>query len=100
MLLSNIAAAVVCLICVIGLLRIIYVNKNEVQVEIDRLIEQRKEDRKTIMTLSEAVNDLYDKLREKEDVIQEQEKEIRRWNEGISNIMNYSLDVAKGGNKP
>lgn len=39
-------------------------------------------------------------LKEKQDIISEQEKEIQKWNEGIANIMNYSLDVAKGGNKP
>ena len=96
MLLSNIAAAVVCLLCVLGLLRIIYVNKRDMQEEIDRLNKQREQDTKTLMTLSEAVNEMYDRLNEKEESLAEREKAVRMWDEGVSNILNYSLDVARG----
>lgn len=96
MLLSNIAAAVVFLICIAGLLRLIYVNKTEMQKEIETLRAKADAECKTMMALTEAVNELYDKLRDKEDKIAEAEDSIRKWNEGVSNILNYSLDVARG----
>ncbi len=52
-----------------------------------------------IMELQSEVQTLRDAFAEKKDSFEEQEKEIRRWNEGIANIMNYSLDVAKGDKK-
>lgn len=45
------------------------------------------------------ISELTEKLKEKQAVIDEQEKEIRRWNDGIANIMNYSLEVARGDKK-
>lgn len=45
------------------------------------------------------ISELTEKLQEKQDIIDEQEKEIRRWNDGIANIMNYSLEVARGDKK-
>ena len=67
---------------------IVKVLKDEMFALDDRIREQDKK-----------ISELTEKLQEKQDIIDEQEKEIRRWNEGISNIMNYSLEVAKGEKK-
>ena len=67
---------------------IVKVLKDEMFAFDDRIREQEKK-----------ISELTEKLQEKQDIIDEQEKEIRRWNEGISNIMNYSLEVAKGEKK-
>lgn len=67
---------------------IVKVLKDEMFALEDKLREQGKQ-----------LTELTEKLQEKQTVIEEQEKEIRRWNEGINNIMNYSLEVAKGGGK-
>jgi len=68
---------------------IVKVLKDEVFAIQDTVHEQNKK-----------IEALEASLKEKQDIISEQEKEIQKWNEGIANIMNYSLDVAKGGNKP
>lgn len=39
------------------------------------------------------------KLEEKEESLTEKTDEIRKWNEGLANIMNYGLEVAKGDKK-
>ena len=54
---------------------------------------------KTVNTLTEAINDLYGKLREREEELDDKQREIRLWNEGLTNILNYSLETAKGGGK-
>ena len=68
---------------------IVKVLKDEVFAIQDTVHEQNKK-----------IEALEASLKEKQDIISKQEKEIQKWNEGIANIMNYSLDVAKGGNKP
>lgn len=42
---------------------------------------------------------LMEKFEDKEETIAAQADEIRRWNEGLNNIMNYSLEVARGDKK-
>lgn len=52
--------------------------------------------------LQETVLKLSEALEEKEASLAAEAAEIRRWNEGIANIMNYGLDTAKavkGGGK-
>lgn len=71
----------------------------KLQEEIDVLKKRVEDQSKEIVVLSKCVSDLMDKMREREDAVEEQAKEIRLWNEGISNILNYSLDVAKGEKK-
>lgn len=39
------------------------------------------------------------KLEEKEESLTEKTDEIRKWNEGLANIMNYGLEIAKGDKK-
>lgn len=96
MLLSNIAAAVVCLVCILGLLRLLYVVRRDLTVEIEKCRAKTDTMEKTIMTLTQAVDELYGKLSDKVENIAEREAEIRKWDEGIANILNYSLDVARG----
>lgn len=67
---------------------IVKVLKDEMFALDDRIREQEKK-----------ISELTEKLQEKQDIIDEQEKEIRRWNDGIANIMNYSLEVARGDKK-
>ncbi len=74
---------------------IVKVLKDEMFALDDRIREQDGK----ISEQEKKISELTEKLQEKQDIIDEQEKEIRRWNEGISNIMNYSLEVAKGEKK-
>ena len=67
---------------------IVKVLKDEMFALEDRMREQDR-----------VIEGLTEKLKEKQAVIDEQEKEIRRWNDGIANIMNYSLEVARGDKK-
>ena len=75
-------------------------SSNQLRKDVDTLKSRVEAQSKELAVLTETVAHLMDKIREKEDIIAEQEKEIRKWNEGIANIMNYSLEVAKGGNRP
>jgi len=43
--------------------------------------------------------ELTAKLDEKEEDLKEKTDEIRKWNEGLANIMNYGLEVARGDKK-
>jgi len=81
-------------------------SNKKLEEKLSALQERVEMQGKELITLSTCVSELYEKLREKEEkisaqkaTIDEQEKEIRRWNEGIANIMNYSLEVARGEKK-
>ena len=76
----------------------------ELETKVETLSHMTKVLRDEVFALSdklreqdEQIAELTKKLQDKQDIIEEQEKEIRKWNEGIAHIMNYSLDVAKGG---
>lgn len=45
------------------------------------------------------IAELGAKLEEKEESLTEKTDEIRKWNEGLANIMNYGLEIAKGDKK-
>ena len=46
-----------------------------------------------------TIVELAGKLEEKEESLKEKTDEIRKWNEGLANIMNYGLEVARGDKK-
>ena len=74
---------------------IVKVLKDEMFALEGKILEQDKQ----ISKQEKKISELTEKLQEKQDIIDEQEKEIRRWNDGIANIMNYSLEVARGDKK-
>ena len=105
--LSEIAIALIMLLCVAGFLHITTQIQKHCDKEIARMQSHISDLERDFFAVSGTCADLEtklsaveQKLSEKDDIISEQAKEIQRWNEGITNIMNYSLDVAKGGNKP
>ena len=104
--LSEIAFALVVLLSVAGFLRVVSSMQKRFDEEIAKLRGQIQDLRVDYLALSGELSDLDSKVTEfmrdtedRADVLKKQEEEIRKWNEGISNIMNYSLDVAKGGDK-
>ena len=104
--LSEIAFALVVLLSVAGFLRVVTSMQKRFDDEIAKLRGQIQDLRVDYLALSGELSDLDSKVTEfmrdtedRADVLKKQEEEIRKWNEGISNIMNYSLDVAKGGDK-
>lgn len=104
--LSEIAFALVLLLSTAGFLRVVTTMQKHFEEEIAKLNGQLHDLRVDYLALSGELSDLDSKVTEfmrdtedHADVIAKQQEEIRKWNEGISNIMNYSLDVAKGGGK-
>lgn len=104
--LSEIAFALVLLLCTAGFLHVVTSMQKRFDEEIAKLRSQLQDLRVDYLALSGELSDLDSKVTEfmrdtedHADVIAKQQEEIRKWNEGISNIMNYSLDVAKGGGK-
>lgn len=105
--LSEIAIGIIMLLCMAGFLRITTQIQKHCDEEVAKLQKHINDLERDYFALSGEVADVDSKVDmyrkkvdDKVDILEEQEKEIRRWNEGITNIMNYSLDVAKGGNKP
>lgn len=67
---------------------IVKVLKDEVFELEDKMREQGK-----------VIAELAGKLEEKEESLSANAEEIRKWNEGLANIMNYGLEVARGDKK-
>lgn len=104
--LSEIAFALVLLLSTAGFLHVVTSMQKRFDEEIAKLRSQLQDLRVDYLALSGELSDLDSKVTEfmrdtedHADVVAKQQEEIRKWNEGISNIMNYSLDVAKGGGK-
>lgn len=104
--LSEIAFALVLLLSTAGFLHVVTTMQKHFEEEIAKLRSQLQDLRVDYLALSGELSDLDSKVTEfmrdtedHADVVAKQQEEIRKWNEGISNIMNYSLDVAKGGGK-
>lgn len=104
--LSEVAFALVVLLCTGGFLYVLTKLQQNVDEETAKLRKQIHELEADFLALADKVSEQESQLNkfvqeaeERADTIKKQEDEIRRWNEGISNIMNYSLDVAKGGDK-
>ena len=106
MLLSEIAIGVIMLICVAGFLRITTQIQKHCDEAVAKLQNHINDLERDYFALSGELSDMdskvsqyQKKMDDKADILAEQEKEIRRWNEGVANILNYSLDVAKGDKK-
>ena len=104
--LSEIAIAIIMLLCIAGFLHITTQIQKHCDTEIAKLQQHMAELERDFFALSGELSDVdtkvdqyKQKLDDKTDILTEQAKEIQKWNEGISNIMNYSLDVAKGGDR-